>query len=416
MAHSHEQNRQHSCPACNYGPFTRNNYFTGKLLVERDFTDETRFHMEKLRHHRAATARLGRGLRAQSQAASESKPAAIVLSALSQDRRWIAAATTSSCARKSALTLRSLPAIKALQSKNDKEPHTLQICVRFRECPTEEIPVLYDDCGCDDTKCAPNRILESYEIDVIVDPPDEPDSFHTPKLSWENSIAIAHAAAAVLHDASHRLYVLTADDPATVYQISTDNHATITSRTLPAKVSRWRSRTMGSISTSSSNRSLRPRCGNCTCWIRRSRACPISIRIRLICPIVRAATWRWPSRRTVACSRWSHPAAMCCAGRLTLTRTAAPAAPDDRQESWRERGRIDAEQRRQAGFRRWDREIRFRRSTCRRQRLLPSTVLPAAAKPSSMALVSSTAPDMLAVADQTNMLLHLVAAAAVGNA
>ena len=27
------------------------NYFTGKLLVERDFTDETRFHMEKLRHH-----------------------------------------------------------------------------------------------------------------------------------------------------------------------------------------------------------------------------------------------------------------------------------------------------------------------------------------------------------------------------
>ena len=40
----------------------------------------------------------------------------------------------------------------------------------------------------------------------------------------------------MLHDASHRLYVLTADDPATVYQISTDNHATITSRTLPAKV------------------------------------------------------------------------------------------------------------------------------------------------------------------------------------
>ena len=27
---------------------------------------------------------------------------------------------------------------------------------------------------------------------------------------------MAHAAAAVLHDASHRLYVLTADDPATV--------------------------------------------------------------------------------------------------------------------------------------------------------------------------------------------------------
>ena len=44
----------------------------------------------------------------------------------------------------------------------------------------------------------------------------------------------------------------------------------------------------------------------------------------------------------------------------------------------------------------------------------PITVLPAAAKPSSMALVSSTAPDMLAVADQTNLFLHLVSAAAGG--
>jgi hypothetical protein len=98
------------------------------------------------------------------------------------------------------------------------------------------IPVLYDDCGCDDTKCAPNRILESYEIGLIIDPLDQPESFHTPKFSWENSIAVAHAAAAVLHDASHRLYVLIADDPATIYQISTDNHATITSRTLPKGV------------------------------------------------------------------------------------------------------------------------------------------------------------------------------------
>ena len=51
MSHSHHDTAQHSCPACSYGPFTRNNYFTGKLLVERDFTDETRFHMEKMRHH-----------------------------------------------------------------------------------------------------------------------------------------------------------------------------------------------------------------------------------------------------------------------------------------------------------------------------------------------------------------------------
>src|SRR5438270_3294408 len=35
------------CPDCEYGPFTRNHYFTGKLLVERDFRDEQRFYIDK---------------------------------------------------------------------------------------------------------------------------------------------------------------------------------------------------------------------------------------------------------------------------------------------------------------------------------------------------------------------------------
>src|SRR5947208_17103160 len=48
---SHEKSHQTHCPDCTLGTFARNHYFTGKLLVERDFTDEQRFHMEKLRHH-----------------------------------------------------------------------------------------------------------------------------------------------------------------------------------------------------------------------------------------------------------------------------------------------------------------------------------------------------------------------------
>src|SRR5205823_14328173 len=39
------------CPSCETAPFTRNHYFTGKLLVERDFTDEQRYYVEKMRHH-----------------------------------------------------------------------------------------------------------------------------------------------------------------------------------------------------------------------------------------------------------------------------------------------------------------------------------------------------------------------------
>ena len=71
MAHSHNGTAQLTCPACNYGPFTRNNYFTGKLLVERDFTDETPLPHGKAAPPRAAPARLGRGLRSESQTASQ---------------------------------------------------------------------------------------------------------------------------------------------------------------------------------------------------------------------------------------------------------------------------------------------------------------------------------------------------------
>src|SRR4030095_16073327 len=84
--------------------------------------------------------------------------------------------------------------------------------------------------GCDDTKCAPNRILESWEFGVVLDAEDSPASFHTPRFEWSNSIAIAHASRVALHDATHHLYVVTADSPSTVYQVSTDNHTIITSR------------------------------------------------------------------------------------------------------------------------------------------------------------------------------------------
>src|ERR1700684_2195281 len=39
------------CVECDIPQLARNNYFTGKLLVERDFTDEQRYTMGKLRRH-----------------------------------------------------------------------------------------------------------------------------------------------------------------------------------------------------------------------------------------------------------------------------------------------------------------------------------------------------------------------------
>ena len=90
----------------------------------------------------------------------------------------------------------------------------LQLCLRYRECPTEEVPVLYDECGCDDTRCAPNRILESYSFDVLVDPPlPTPVVPNAPSLSWDTTIALAGAHSIVTHHTTLRLYVAADQQP-----------------------------------------------------------------------------------------------------------------------------------------------------------------------------------------------------------
>ena len=131
MAHSHNGTAQLSCPACSYGPFTRNNYFTGKLLVERDFTDETHFHMEKLRHHEQLLHGSGVvcGLKVKPHPNEACRDRFVCIepgSAVDCCGHDIIAAA------EECVDITRFPEIKALKSNNDKDPHTLQICARFR--------------------------------------------------------------------------------------------------------------------------------------------------------------------------------------------------------------------------------------------------------------------------------------------
>ncbi len=233
------KDRSLSCPRCGFGPFTRNNYFTGKLLTERDFTDEQRYYMEKFLHHYQRLH--GWGVVCGLKVKQHENPAC-------RDRYvCIEPGTAIDCCGHEILLLNEecvditqLAPVNEIKKEEEDNPdsgkaHTLQICIRYKECPTEKIPVLYDDCGCDETQCAPNRILESYDIDVIVDPPKIADTFHLPTLDWSNTVNIARSSRVALHDDTHRLYVLTDDDPGTVYQVSTDNHAILSSQTLSSK-------------------------------------------------------------------------------------------------------------------------------------------------------------------------------------
>jgi len=223
-----------SCPECEIGPFTRNHYFTGKLLVERDFRQEQAYYKDKLRLHEQRLH--GDGVVCGLKGKQHENPAC-------RDRFvCIEPGLAIDCcghdilvAEQDCVDLTQIESVKTLLAQKDGKPHTLQICIHYKECPSEPIPVLYDDCGCDDTQCAPNRILESYEVDVVVDPQIVAASPDSPTLDWKNSINVAHALAVAYHDATRKLYVLTDDPQGFVYQISTDNYAVLSSHALSAQ-------------------------------------------------------------------------------------------------------------------------------------------------------------------------------------
>ena len=51
MAHTHGHNGNGTCVECATPQLARNNYFTGKLLVERDFREEQDYFLGKDRRH-----------------------------------------------------------------------------------------------------------------------------------------------------------------------------------------------------------------------------------------------------------------------------------------------------------------------------------------------------------------------------
>jgi len=210
-----------TCEDCKPRALTRNNYFTGKLLVERDFTDEQWYFREKIRLHHQRLHGTGVVCGLQIRAHPTCPDRLVVLrpgSAVDCCGHDILVA------HEEVFDITSVPAIDALVQAKDTATHVLEFCLSWRECPTEEIPVLYDECGCDDTQCAPNRILESYSLDVVVRPSLPPVHLHAPKLHWGScSINIADPVAVALDEANDRLFVLTGGTNSTLYQLGTEH-------------------------------------------------------------------------------------------------------------------------------------------------------------------------------------------------
>ena len=117
-------------------------------------------------------------------------------------------------------------------SQPDDQPHRIQICVSYQECPTEDVPALFDDCNCSAGSCQPNRILESYSFDVLIDPPAHATDGPGVKVDWDCTVGIENAVRVAKNDATNRLYVLTSDaTSAALYAVDSSNKSIIASQT-----------------------------------------------------------------------------------------------------------------------------------------------------------------------------------------
>jgi hypothetical protein len=228
----------HTCSDCDFPAFTRNYYFTGKLLVERDFWDEQHYVVDRLRHHQHAAHGTGVlcGLKVRQHPQADCRDRYVIIEPGSAID---CCGNTILVPREETLDLRQFPALQDLiqegnrqQGNQNNEGHTLQICVRYRECPTEDIPVLYDDCGCDDTQCAPNRILESYAFDVLVDREKPQPLPGAPALVAGTPIAAAGVTHLALHEPTLQLIALSqTNNTTTLHRIDAANGTVLQSTT-----------------------------------------------------------------------------------------------------------------------------------------------------------------------------------------
>lgn len=241
MAHHKRKKTHETCPECEVPQLARNHYFTGKLMVERDFTDEQRYFMGKDRRHNRYLHGWGTvcGLRVRQHPQKACRDRFVVVepgTAVDCCGREILIEREEVFDFRQAFVDRWREARIAAGEEVDcdEEPegeHDFQICLRYRECPTEEVPALFDECGCGDA-CEPNRILESFELDLVLDPEREPEpqELEGPYLRHRGILNVPGAYRVAYDSGSGRLYVVSSEVPNTLHLVSERTGTILASR------------------------------------------------------------------------------------------------------------------------------------------------------------------------------------------
>src|SRR5579872_5280306 len=214
-----------TCPQCEFEPFVRNHFFTGKLMGAADFVAESHFHGEKMRHHNVRLHGWGVvcGLKVHQHPSDPCRNRYVIVELGS---------AIDCCGHEILVPAQEIvdvgqnPAVR--DKTNDGKLHTLQLVACFRECPTEDVPVLYDECGCDDTQCAPNRVLESYAFDVLVDPPLADGLASGAALGAFEATNVHPAAGWVQAGAGGKVAVVSPSDATRVFVLDPAHHSLVT--------------------------------------------------------------------------------------------------------------------------------------------------------------------------------------------
>jgi DNA-binding beta-propeller fold protein YncE len=211
----------------------RNYYFTGKLLVERDFTDEQRYLVEKQLRHNAALHGAGcvAGLRVKQHPEPARRDSYVVIepgTAIDCQGHEILVRQEEFFDVRQRLTETGVVT-------NDGKAHKLQILVHYQEYPTEPVPAFFENCG-DGVTSQPNRVMESYDFDVLLDPPAPRKPLDTVTLTWHETLPISHVSRVLVDEADARLYVLTTVEHTSsvyAYRLDAKTPYLLTSQVLP---------------------------------------------------------------------------------------------------------------------------------------------------------------------------------------
>jgi DNA-binding beta-propeller fold protein YncE len=223
----------HHCAECDTPQLARNHYFTGKLLLERDFTDEQTYLLGKQRRHNQHLH--GAGIDCGLVVEPHPNPACASDFVVVEP-----GSAVDCCGHEIIVQIPEVVPFKQLildawaagHGDAYTGTHKVQLCLRFRECLGEQVPALFDDCGCDDAGCRPGRIVDSYEFAAILDPPAV-DRTLRPKLEWKYTQNVAAVLRAAVDPVNHRLYVIVGGASPALLSYDTENESLLVARTLP---------------------------------------------------------------------------------------------------------------------------------------------------------------------------------------